>query len=210
MAPQSRYGFAWNPGKNTPARYGLFVLQAAIAVVLSYLGVVFSPVSFVGVGLFYWAEAFIMLFTLWWGIWGVAGTYIGTFIGAGVLTGISTPTALLFGLSDTVAVIISFMIYRAYASKHNISPFGADILHKPRALGLFILWIVVITNVIGAFIGVTILQIAGLITASNYLPALGIWIIGDAIMLLVFMPVTSKFVTPVLAKHGLVTEGWFS
>ncbi len=210
MASLSRYGLAWNPGKNTPARYGLFVLQALIAIMLSYLGVVFSPVSFAGVGLFYWAEAFIVLFTLWWGVWGMIGTYIGTVVGAGIFTGISLPVAIVFGISDTIAVITAFIIYRSDAAKHNVSPFAADILQKPRALGLFFFWLIIITNMIGGFLGVSILFEAGLISAAQYLPALGAWIIGDAIMLIIFLPVTSKYVTPLLMRHNLLTEGWAS
>ena len=169
-----------------------------------------SPVSFVGVGIFYWAEAFIILFTLWWGLWGAIGTYIGTVIGAGILSGLSVPAALVFGISDTIAVLIAFVIYRSYASKHNVSPFGADILSKSRALGLFFLWIMLITNVIGGFIGVSILLQTGVISSSEFLSAFGAWVIGDAIMLLIFLPVTSKFITPVLARHNLLTEGWVS
>lgn len=210
MMSPSGYGLAWNPGRNTPARYGIFVVQAVIAIILSWLGVTLSPVSFAGIGLFYWAEAFIILFTLWWGIWGMIGTYIGTVIGAGLFTGLPLSISLIFGISNTIAVVIAFVIYRNDASKHNISPFGADILNKPRALGLFFLWIVLITNVIGGFIGVSILVQTGAIAASNYLPALGAWIIGDAIMLLIFLPIVSRYLTPILMRRNLLVEGWVS
>ena len=210
MMSPGRYGLAWNPGRNTPARYGLFAMQIIVVIVLSWLGIMLSPISFAGVGLFYWAEAFIVLFTLWWGVWGVVGTYIGTVVGAGLFTGLPLTTSLALGISDTVAVIIAFVIYRSYASKHNVSPFGTDILGKSRALWLFILWIVLITNVIGGFIGVSVLLQAGAISTGEYLPALGAWIIGDAIMLLIFLPVMSRYITPALARRNLLTEGWFS
>jgi hypothetical protein len=205
-----KYGARWNPGHNTPARYVIYLVQALIAIALSWLGVVFTPASFAGVGFLYWAEAFIVLFTLWWGVWGMLGTYIGTVVGAGLFTGLPLKTSLLFAVSDLVAVVVAFMIYRGYSSRHNVSPFGADILGKTRAFWLFVLWIVIITNVIGGVVGIGALLWTGALNASNYLLAFGAWVIGDAVILIIFLPVASKYLTPILARHNLLTEGLFS
>ena len=138
------------------------------------------------------------------------GTYIGTVLGAGLFTGLPLATSLLFGFSDLVAVAIAFVIYRIYSSRHNVSPFGADILGKTRAFWLFTVWIVLITNIVGGILGVGTLYLTGTLTASNALPAFGAWVIGDAIMLIIFLPITSRYLTPALARRNLLTEGLFS
>ncbi|MCL4389160.1 MAG: MASE1 domain-containing protein [Candidatus Marsarchaeota archaeon] len=206
-----RYTLQWRSGKkNTPLQYGIYAIQILIIIGLSWLGVVFTPFSYAGVGLFYWAEAFIILFTLWWGLWGMISTYVGTVIGAGILTHLPLGTSLLFALGDLIPVLLAFVIYRNYSAKHSVSPFGSDILGNTRALGLFFLWLVVITNILGGIIGVGMLVLTGSLHAYEYLPASIAWVAGDAIMLLIFLPPTSKFLTPILERHHLLTEGLVS
>ena len=72
------------------------------------------------------------------------------------------------------------------------------------------IWLLIITNIVGGVIGIGSLLWTHDLNASNYLLAFGAWVIGDAVMLIIFLPITSKYITPILARHNLLTEGLFS
>ena len=186
-------------------KYTVYILQIVLVIALSYLGVKDTP--FVqGIGLLYWAYPVFVLFTLWWGIWGVAGAYIGSLVGAGLFAGLSPAVSILFSTGDLVAAILILILYRStILKKQSISPYGSDILSNPKAFAWFISWIVVVTNVLGGLIGVTILLELGFVTAATYSLNLGVWIVGDAIVLILF-PFLSKCLTPIMERKGLLQK----
>ena len=199
----------WRSGRSTPpALVAIYVAQGVALIALSWLGIVASPVAIVGVGVLYWAEAFLVMFTLWWGIYGVVGTYVGTVLGAGLLTGIPLVPSLLFGLSDTVAAVVAFLVYRGYAGPRGLSPWGSDVLRNRRATVLFVLLTLIGVNAVGALLGVPTLIAFGLIPASQFAYVLPAWMLGDALMLAVFFPPLTAYLTPALAKRGWLNEGW--
>ena len=204
------YGLRWNPNKNiTSTQYALYAVQIAVVILLSWLGTIATPVVGPGIGFLYWAYPFFVLFTLWWGMWGVLGAFLGSVVGAGLLTGLPILPALGFSIGDFIPAILIFLLYRGYLIKRDVDPFGRDILSKPKSAAWFVFWVMGITNVIGGLWGVWILTVLGFVPLHAYWFGASLWIIGDAIVLLM-MPFMSKYLTPIVERYGLLTKGWIS
>ncbi len=205
----SRYTLKWRgSSKLTTTQYALFAIQMAVVILLSYLGVIATP-YIAGIGFLYWAYPFFIVFTLWWGIWGIAGAYVGSVVGAGLMTGLPIIPALLFSIGDLVPAALVFILYRGYLAKHNIDPLGKDITSNPKALGWFIFWVIGVTNIIGGLWAVWNLVQLGFVPAHAYWYGALIWIIGDSIVL-IMAPFISRGITPIVERYGLVNTGWVS
>jgi hypothetical protein len=205
----SQYTLRWRGGKLTTTQYALFAIQMAVVILLSWLGAIATPVVGPGIGFLYWAYPFFVVFTLWWGIWGILGAWVGAFIGSGLLTGLPVLPALGFSIGDLIPALLIFLLYRGYLRKHGVDPLGRDILKSKKSAFWFAVWVMGITNIFGGLWGVWILVILGFVPANAYLLGAGLWILGDAIVLLI-APFLSKYVTPVVERFGLINSGWVS
>lgn len=204
----SRYTLKWRgTGKASTTQIALYAIQMAAVILLSWLGATVTPVVGPGIGFLYWAYPFFVVFTLWWGIWGIIGAWIGSVIGAGLLVGSSIIASLGFSLGDFVPALLIFVLYRGFLSKHNIDPLGRDILSSRKALAWFIVWIMGITNIIGGLWGVWFLVYLGYVSPSEYWLGATLWITGDAIVLII-APFLARSLTPIVERYGLINTGW--
>ena len=73
---------------------------------------------------------------------------------------------------------------------------------------MFIVWVLLVTNFVGALLGVVTLVGFALLPYSGFGYVLGAWALGDAIELAVFLPVVSAYVTPALERKGWLNMGW--
>ncbi len=185
-------------------RYSTYIIQILIVIVLSYLGMAFGGKVAGGVSIFYWAYPFFILFTLYWGVWGIAGAYLGSVIGAGLFSGLSPSTSIIFGAGDLIAALLVYLIYSSsMLRKRGVSAYGYDIYNNRRSAAWFFAWVIVVSNIIGGLIGVTALLELGSITPGGYFLTFGTWVVGNALLLLIF-PALSEWLTPMLKSNGLV------
>ncbi len=205
----SQYTLRWHGSKLTTTQYALFAIQMAVIILLSWLGAIATPVVGPGIGFLFWAYPFFVVFTLWWGFWGIFGAWLGSFVGSGLLTGLPVIPAMAFSIGDLVPALLIFLLYRGYLRKHGVDPLGRDILKSKKSAAWFAIWVMGITNIIGGLWGVWVLVLLGFVPASAYALGAGLWILGDAIVLLI-APFLSKYVTPVVERFGLINTGWVS
>ncbi|MCL4407467.1 MAG: hypothetical protein M1521_02370 [Thermotogae bacterium] len=57
--------------------------------------------------------------------------------------------------------------------------------------------------------GVWVLTELGFVPIKAYWLGASLWIIGDAIVL-ILMPFLSKYLTPIVERYGLLNKGWIS
>lgn len=204
------YTLKWNSGGNiTTTQYVLYAIQIAVVILLSWLGVIATPVVGPGIGFLYWAYPFFVVFTLWWGLWGVIAAGIGCFIGAGLLTGMPLIPSLAFSVGDFVPALLILIFYRGVLAKRGIDPLGRDILKSKKAMLWFAVWVMGITNVIGGIWGVWVLTILGFVPKNAFWIGAGLWILGDAIVLLI-APFLAVSLTPIVRRYGLLAKGLIS
>lgn len=203
------YGLAWSPrGRVTTTQYALYAVQLAALIIISWFSTVSSTVVGPGIGL-YWATPFLVLFTLWWGGWGILGSYVGSVVGGGLLTGAPLLQALTVNICNLIPLILIFVLYRGYLARTGVDPMGRDIFNSRKAAFWFVFWIMLVTNAVQGLIGVGGLVIFGAVPPASFLVALGAWIVGNIIVLIAF-PFMSRYLTPVVERYGLLTRGWVS
>jgi integral membrane sensor domain MASE1 len=101
------------------------------------------------------------------------------------------------------------IFYRGVLSKRGIDPLGRDILKSGKAAFWFVIWVMGITNIIGGLWAVWNLTLLGFVPHNAFWLGASLWIIGDAVVLLI-APFLITFLTPIVRRYGLLTKGWVS
>jgi integral membrane sensor domain MASE1 len=101
------------------------------------------------------------------------------------------------------------IFYRGVLSKRGIDPLGRDILKGGMAAFWYAVWVMGITNIIGGMWGVWTLTWLGFVPLKAYWLGASLWIIGDAIVLLI-APFLITFLTPIVRRYGLLAKGLLS
>lgn len=177
-----------------PLYIALFFLLICINALVAKF-VVFTFEIAPGVSMFYIVVASMIVFTLWFGLWGAGAAYTGCFIGAGLLSGIPWDISLYWSLADLIQVLVPLLAFR-YTQ--------ADIaLSNLRDLGILILSGVVINNLVGAFWGTLTLAWGGIIPSDEIISTVTRWWLGNAIVCLIMLPLVLRVMTPVIRNHEL-------
>ncbi len=169
--PWSNYTLKLGRGEPvSTTQYVLYAVQIAAIIILSYLSVAVIPLSYAGISIFYFVYPFFLVFTMWWGAWGMLGAYVGCVVGAGVLVGTGPVPSILYSISDLIPPLIAFVIYRGFLANRGIDPLWRDLTDKEvagvktkrvQAWVWFILLNGVVLNLISGVIGVGVLYELG-------------------------------------------------
>jgi hypothetical protein len=168
---------------------------------LAWLSVRLFPVSADGISLIYIAVAFMILFALWFGAYGVIAAYVGTLLG-GIL---ATPglqqhpeIALLWAVAGLVQVLIPLIAVRV---------FEVDLsMESRRDWTIVLLFGVLINNVIGAAWGAFALS---LITSGTMAGIFSTWLIGNIIVTILIVPASLRFFTGKVQRSKLFVKNYF-
>lgn len=154
-----------------------------------------------GVSMLFFAAAFMLVFTLWFGMYGAVSSYVGSFIGTGLLSGLPITTSLYFALAAFLQVIIPLIAFRIFDV--NVG------METQRDLFHLVLWGVILGNVIGAAWGSVALAIAGN-GWSNLMTVFGAWLIGNIIVTIIISPLLLRHCTPAVEKSKVFVKNyWF-
>ncbi len=181
-----------------PLYIALFFLLVCINALVAKF-VVFTFTIAPGVSLFYIVVASMIIFTLWFGLWGAGAAYIGCFIGAGLLSGIPWDISLYWSIADLIQVLIPLLAFR-YAR--------ADIgLADIRDLGILIVSGVIINNLAGAAWGTLTLAWSGMIPPDEIISTFTGWWMGNIIVCMILLPPILRIITPMIRNHELFVTG---
>ncbi|MGD0204592.1 MAG: hypothetical protein ABSC20_11915 [Candidatus Bathyarchaeia archaeon] len=219
--PWSNYTLKLGRGEPvSTTQYVLYAVQIAAIIVLSYLSVsLLGPLSYSGVSLFYFVYPFFLVFTMWWGIWGIASAYIGCVLGAGLMVGLGVVPSLAYSISDFIPPLIAFIIYRGLLSKQGFDPLWRDLTDKEvggvktKRIGAWFWFILInglILNAISAELGIGIQYQLGLIPGNAYWVWWAGWFVGDLLAMVIITPVLVKGLTNLVERQGLVNHGWIT
>ncbi len=206
IAERSKKGGASNVADPAKTKYGIYrnliilVVLAIINSLLSHFAAVAWP-SAPSVAALYFAVAFMIPFTLWFGAWGAIAAYAGCVIGVGLFT-MPLSVNLYWSLADLWQVLIPLIAFRR---------FHADIgLKTGRDFLIFLIFGWLLNNLAGAIWGSTMLSVGGISTWDFVPNTLVVWFAGNLIVTVVITTALLRYVTPYIAKPGLlVKEYWF-
>jgi len=181
---------------------GLIIVNTLLAwgsVLLSHL---VSPSLPKGFAIVYVAASFMLLFTLWFGMYGAISAYVGGFIGSGLLSGMPLTVALYFSLANLWMVLIPLFTFRYFKVNVGMES-GRDLFH-------LLLFGTIINTIVSAAWGAASLAVGGIITWSAFGSVFVPWIIGNVVIILLIVPLAlSQFTEQVSKSKVFVKNYWF-
>jgi len=174
-------------------------LLAGFSLVLSHL---ISPSLSTHVAVLYIAAAFMLIFTLWFGMYGAIAAYVGCFFGSGLLSGMPVSVAIYFSLAALWMVLVPLAAFRMFDVKAGIES-RRDLFH-------LVLFGAILNNVIAAAWASLSLAIGGIIGWSSVMSAFLPWLIGNAIIIIIIAPLVLNRCTSRVEKSKVfVRKYWF-
>lgn len=154
-----------------------------------------------GISGLYFAVAFMIAFTLWFGIWGAIAAYIGCFIGAGMTAGLPPGFNVYWSLADLWQVLIPLIAFKTL---------GADAgLRTKRDFLVFLIFGLVLNNLVGAGWGAGTLAVGGIISWNNTPDEFIGWLIGNLIVTIAVTPLLLRYITPLIKKSGVYVRNYW-
>jgi hypothetical protein len=147
-----------------------------------------------GVVTFYFAVVFMIPFALWFGTLGVAAAYVGCFVGSGIPAGLTWQVNLFWSLGDLWQVLIPLLAFMLL--KANIA------LKSKRDFGVFLVFGVVLNNLVGALWGSGLFVLSGQFVYEDFWGLFTNWLLGNMLVTVLITPLLLRFVTPVVYKKS--------
>lgn len=184
-----------------PLYFALFFLLTCINALVAKFMVFSFPVA-PGVSALYLVVCCMILFALWFGLWGSFAAYAGCFIGAGILSGIPVDVSLLWSFADFLEAFIPLLAFRILKADPSLISW--------RDVSILLIFGIVLNNCIGAAWGSVTLAISGLITWNELSSTFFGWLISNLIVCLILIPPVLYLVTPRLSKHELFIKNYLT
>jgi len=182
------------------------VVHVVIFVFLTALGALSATLSSFlqvgyGVSWFYLAVVVQVVGSIWFGFWGVlAGVFfpiVGDLVG-------SIPISI--SLSLLPANLVQSLIPATYFRFFRVDP----ALKKLSDWVHFTLSCVILSNLLGAFLGASAMSAWGFVTSDMYFVVMISWFVGNVIPILVVGAPLLKGLTPVIVSHRAFCKGWLA
>ena len=180
--------------------FALFLLLVCINTLVSKIAIISFNIA-PGASSFYIVVAFMVVFTLWFGMWGAVAAYTGCFVGAGILSGIPPDVSLYWSLADLWQVLIPLLAFRVLKADPS--------LRSVRDVGILLVSGVFLNNLAGAIWGSMSLAVGGEIPWSEINTVFYEWWLGNCIVCLLLVPPILYLVTPVIRDHNLFVRDYW-
>jgi hypothetical protein len=179
----------------------ILVCATLINTLLTEFGIIALPLG-PGVSGLYIAVAVMIVFSLWFGMYGAIAAYLGSFFGAWIISGLPVPVNLIWSLADLWQVLIPLAAF---------TMLKADIrLITTRDFGVFILFGWLLNNAVGALWGAGVLVLTGASRGVDFGTMFSGWLIGNLIVTILIVPPLLWFATPAIEKKGLRIRGYWA
>jgi len=184
--------------------YSFVILTLVLIIIntaLAWISVTFFKTGTVGIASVYIAVAFMILFTLWFGLYGAVAAYIGSLLG-GVLT---TPALMQHPEIAVIWAVAGFL--QAAIPLAAARKFEVDLtLPDRRDWTIIILFAVLINNLAGAAWGAFTLSLA---EPVNIGMVFSTWLVSNIIVTLVIVPLALRFGTEKVSKSKLFVKQYW-
>lgn len=181
---------------------GLIILNTLLAWGSLLLTHLISPSLPKGFAIVYVAAAFMLLFTLWFGMYGAISAYVGGLIGGGLLSGMPATVALYFSLANLWMVLIPLVTFRIFKVNVGMDS-GRDLFH-------LVLFGTIINTIVSAAWGAASLALGGVIAWSAFGSVFVPWVIGNVVIILLIVPLALSQFTERVSKSKVFVRGyWF-
>ena len=181
---------------------GLILVNTLLAWFSLQVSHLISPSLPNGVAAIYIAAAFMLVFALWFGMYGALAAYVGCFFGSGLLSGMPANVAIYFSLANLWQVLIPLAAFRIF--NVNVG------MESRRDLFHLVLFGVILNNVIGAAWGSAALAVGGIVDWSQVMSVFTSWLVGNALITIIIVPLVLHYCTSRVGKSKVFVKNyWF-
>jgi integral membrane sensor domain MASE1 len=182
--------------------YSFVILTFVLIIIntlLARLSVIAFPAGPGEVSWLYFAIAFMIIFTLWFGAYGAIAAYVGT-LGAGLLGSLGShpDVALFWSLAGLLQVLLPLVAIRTFDVDIN--------LENRRDIISLLIFGIVINNFIGAVWGTGVLALGGIIATSDLGSTFTVWFLSNLAITLIIVPPILRIFTPRIRKSKLFVK----
>ena len=184
--------------------YSFVILTLVLILIntaLAWISVTFFKTGTAGVAYVYIAVAFMILFTLWFGLYGAIAAYAGSLL-SGVLT---TPgllqrpeIAVIWAVAGLLQVLIPLIAVRKF--EVNLT------LPNRRDWTIILLFAVLINNLVGAAWGAFTLSLIGPVNVAGVFST---WLVGNIIITIIIVPLALRFLTEKVSRSKLFVKQYW-
>ncbi len=186
--------------KRLARNFALFCVLTLINALLVRYGELFKPGEF-GLPGIYLAVGVMIVFGLWFGLWGVLAAFAGYLLGASLPTGVPFTVGIVLGLADLVQVLIPVLAFRLFAA-------DAGLLSR-HDLRVFLTFGWFLNNLLGALIGSGAVLLFGIVTPELFATSFAEWLLGNLIVTLIVTTLLLRRGTPLVRSAGLFVERYW-
>ncbi|WP_394698068.1 MASE1 domain-containing protein [uncultured Methanolobus sp.] len=180
----------------------IFLFLVLVNSLLSRFAVINSPISPApGVSSMYFAVAFMVVFAMWYGIWGAFSAYLGCMIGAGILADMPFSLNVVWSLADLWQVVIPLAAFAYF--KVNIR------MRTKKDIAIFLVFACILNNLMGALWGSLMLVTNGIIQWTEFFVTFQGWFLGNLITTLVIVPFLLRYITPYVQQTKSYVRGYW-
>ena len=181
---------------------GLIILDTLLAWISDKVSHLIYPALPNGVAVIALAAAFMVIFTLWFGLYGAIAAYIGTLFGAGLFGGLPGSVAIYFSLASLWMVLVPLAAFRIFEAN--------ALIESRRDLFHLVLFGAILNNIIAAAWGSISLAVGGVITWNTIIAAFVPICAGNALFTVIIAPLVLHHCTPRVEKSRVfVRDFWF-
>ena len=178
----------------------ILALLIGVGAVAGTFGSLSVPLGY-GVTGFWPGVAVQAVGSIWFGLWGVAAGFLFPFI-SNTLAGAPLYVSFAYLPSNLLQGLVPAFVFKYM----KLDPR----LRTAKDYIMYILFGVIINNVLGALWAVTALQAIGLITVESVPLFFSGWTIGNGIPSLIFGIILLKALSPMVIRHKAFCKGWLA
>lgn len=176
---------------------GLIIINTC----LSRLAIIITPAGENGVAVIYFPIAIMLLFTLWFGVYGAIAAYVGNFFGAGLLSGVPFEVSIYWSFATLWQVLIPLIAFRVFDVNVGIEN-SRDLFH-------LVLFGVILNNIVGAAWGAYTLAAGNIIPESQVMGTFSTLVVSNIVVTLLIVPLALRYFTPKVRKSKLFVKSYW-
>jgi len=144
----------------------------------------------------------MVIFTLWFGMYGAIAAYIGGFFGAGLFSGMPATGVVYLSFANLWMVLVPLVAFRIFDVKVEIES-RRDLFH-------LVLFGGIINNIVAAAWGSLSLAMGGIIGWNQVMTAFLPWLLGNVIATIIIAPLVLHHYTDRVSRSKVfVKTYWF-
>lgn len=182
------------------SHFVMMALFTGIGVVVGTFGSIAVPLGFIAA--FWPGQAIQSVGSIWYGMWGGIASFVFPLISNSISGSAPLPVSIAYIPGNLAQGIIAGWAFRQFA--------GDPRLLKFRDWAMFTFWGIIVSNIIGAAWGSTVLRMFSLITPAAHMTIFAGWFMGNSVTSWILGVIMLKFVSPIVLKTKTFCKGYWA